>query len=333
MKRAAGTTKMSNNITVSEIAGKLLNCSDVLLLCHTNPDEDTAGSAYALCLALESAGKKVRIACDKKPPRKSAGFIDASRFENDLQAEDGTLVVSVDVASVGMLGSLCDRFSQRVDIRIDHHAVSEEFAHFNYNRPDASATALIAYEIITEMGVVLDGAIASSLYAALAADTGGFRYSNTTAQAHRVAADLIEHGAEYVGVSEALFETKTRSNLRAYRLGIEKLDYLYGGRAALLVITNDDKRANSLTDEDLDALSSLTRQSEGTELGLLLKQSDENEQKFKLSLRSRSSFDCAEFCSRFGGGGHVRAAGASIYADSPEQARRKLLALLSEYKV
>lgn len=321
----------NNNITLDGIVKLLLEKERFLLLCHTNPDEDTVGSAYALYLALKKCGKAVRLACDMLPTPRCGAYVDRAVFEvADREAPMAGIdpadafVISVDVASKNMLGALARPYEGRVDLKLDHHAIGEDFGLYNYTDPASGACGMIVYEIIERLGAG-DEAIASALYLAIASDTGGFRYSNTSALTHRIAASLLEKGADGAGVSEVLFETKSEKDFRALKLGLSKLRYLCDGRVALMAITNADKEALGLCDRDLGELASLSRQTAGVLLGIVLKQTDGNGRYFRLSVRSREGVDAAALCARFGGGGHVRAAGGGIEADSLAEAEKRLL--------
>ena len=317
-----------NNITFDEVVSFLAEKNDFLILCHTNPDEDTLGSACALFHALKTLGKRASLLCDMPISRRSSAFVVQNDFvpfeEFDLARYEGSTVVSVDVASSNMLGLLKIPFTDRVDLKIDHHAVGEDFAKYNYTDANSGACGMILYRILSALGVMTEQ-IASLLYMAISADTGGFRYSNTTAETHRIAAALIDAGADGAAVSEALFETKSKSDFAALQLGLSKMRYLCGGLVSLISISNADKETFGVSDRDLGELPSIARQPEGVLLGLILKQTDGDGCRFKLSTRSREGFDSAALCAVFGGGGHIRAAGATIFADSIGEAEKKLL--------
>lgn len=317
-----------NNIAFDEVVALFRERDDFLILCHTNPDEDTLGSAYALYLALRKLGKRARLLCDMPISRRSSLFVSQEAFEPfeplDMTLYEGCTVVSVDVASSNMLGFLKKRFEKKTDLKIDHHAIGEDFAKYNYTDADCGACGMILYRLIMALDV-MDEAIASALYMAISADTGGFRYSNTTADTHRIAAALLDAGAEGAAVSEALFETKSKSDFAALQLGLSKLRYLCDGQVSLISISNADKEAAGICDRDLGELPSVARQPEGVLLGLVLKQTDGDGRRFKLSTRSREGVDAAALCAVFGGGGHIRAAGATIFADSITEAEKKLL--------
>ena len=319
-----------NNISFAEVVSFFREKDDFLILCHTNPDEDTLGSAYALYLSLLKLGKRAKLLCDMPISRRSSSIVDQEVFlpfsaeQFDAAVYQDHTVVSVDVASSNMLGLLKKHFETNTDLKIDHHAIGEDFATYNFTDAEAGACGMVLYRVITALGV-MDEVIASSLYMAISADTGGFRYSNTTAETHSIAAALLDAGADGAAVNEALFETKSRRDFAALQLGLSKMRYLCDGLVSLISISNADKEAAGIDDRDLGELPSIARQPDGVVLGLVLKQTDGEGRRFKVSTRSREGFDAAALCQMFGGGGHIRAAGATIIADSMAEAEKKLL--------
>lgn len=315
-----------NNITLPEVASGLLEAERVILLSHTSPDGDTVGSVTGLARALEDCGKRVVCLCDRPIPERNLFICGEGRYETDCEISENDLVVTVDVASPQMLGGLAEKFAERVDIRIDHHDSATNFAAFNYVEADSAACAEIVYELITLLPVALTPEIAGPLYTSLHTDTGGFKFSNTTPRTHKIAASLMEAGAPAEEICETLYENVSLDSLRTNALFLEKMTLFKDGKVLLLSITTADKEKYDFTDENLEGLASLTRKIAGVQLGIVLREKDNGS--YKVSMRSRKSVNCAELCAELGGGGHIRAAGATIEADSFEGAKAKLLELI-----
>ena len=189
-----------NNITIQGICKILTGRNNFLVFTHENPDADTIGSCFALIATLRSLGKTAYPACCDRIPASLAFMTEGEReFHIENAPADFTpeYRISVDVASAAQLGIYRD-MAKDIDLALDHHATHEKFAKYYFDDPKASACAEILYHII---GRLLNGEIpektASLLYAALAADTGGFRYANTTPVTHKIAAKLIERGASH----------------------------------------------------------------------------------------------------------------------------------------
>lgn len=315
-----------NNITLPEVAAKLLSAGRVVLLSHTSPDGDTVGSVTGLARALEDCGKTVVCLCDRPIPERNLFICGEDRYLTDCEIGEDDLVVTVDVASPQMLGGLAEKFEGRVDIRIDHHDSASDFGTFNYVEADSAACAEIVYELITLLPVAITPAIAGPLYTSLHTDTGGFKFSNTTPRTHCIAASLMEAGAPAEDICETLYENVTLDSLRTNALFLEKMQLFKDGKVLLLTITVADKEKYNFTDEHLEGMASLTRKIAGVQLGIVLREKDSGS--YKVSMRSRKSVNCAELCALLGGGGHIRAAGATVDADSFEGAKAKLLEVI-----
>jgi phosphoesterase RecJ-like protein len=312
-----------NNITLPEIAENLLLAKRVLLLSHTNPDGDTVGSVTALARALRLCGKETLCLCDRLIPARNLFICGEGVYGTECEVLESDLVVSVDVAAPQMLGLLRDTFEHRTDIRIDHHASADNFAAYNFVDASAAACAEIIYDLICLLPCEMCEEIASPLYTALNTDTGGFRFSNTTARTHRIAAALMEGGAAAADICETLYENVTLESLQSNALFLEKYQLHLGGKVLFLPITMADKERYGFSDDNVEGYATLSRKIVGVELGMVLREKDGGG--YKVSMRSRKTVDSAALCALFGGGGHARAAGATIEADSFDEACKKLL--------
>ena len=309
---------MENNITLEQIAEFFKNGDEFLLLCHKNPDADTLGSALGLRKALEYLGKTVHISCAHDPSDNTAFLFTE---DDDIADRDyGDIpVVSIDVAALSLLGDIEEFYRNNIVLKIDHHEMSENFAEYNYTDASSAACGEIIFEIVKLLGVPLSE-VAEPIYAAISADTGGFRYSNTTARTHRIAAELLCAGADNAYIDHKLFESKTQAEIRALNAAYSNLRYFHDGAVAAVIITNQIKERLNISEADLGVISSITREIAGVTVGITLRQQKNNPQLFKLSVRSEPGFPANELCSCFGGGGHACAAGAELTAPTPERA-------------
>lgn len=309
---------MENNITLREIADKINEARSILLFMHRRPDGDTVGSAYGIKYAFPE--KEIYCLCADDIPSRLQ-FISKAAFEvcpDDFEPE---LVISVDSASRGLLGRFGDEI---IDIKIDHHETSEDYAEYNFTDSTASATGEIIYKILRLCGAMTPGS-ANALYSAISSDTGGFRYSNTTAETLRIAADLCEAGADMAECSHALFESRTQAEVRALSAVYANIRYYENGGIAVVNLTNEIKKRYNITDDDVGEISSIPREIEGVELAVTIRQLSNSPERYKISMRSGRTVDVDKICGLFGGGGHVKAAGAEISAPNPQQAERMVL--------
>ncbi|MBQ3101194.1 MAG: DHH family phosphoesterase [Clostridia bacterium] len=307
-----------NNITLDGARKMLLDSPRTLIYTHGHPDADTLGSALALKLALKKAGCEAYVTCLDPIPARLAFLADEPMpegFEPDL-------VCAVDVASYMMLGIKDDSLRGRIDLKIDHHRIGEDYAKFNYTDEASAACGEIIFDLL---GGDIDGEIAAPLYAAVASDTGCFRFSNTTARTHVIAARLTEYGVDTARLNHLLFESRSVGEIAALRLALESLEYHCGGRLAIVCFTNEDKKKYGFDDDCISAHNSLTREIEGVELGITLRQKSNDPDAWKISMRSGESVDVSALCGVFGGGGHIRAAGCEITAPDAKTARETIL--------
>ena len=242
-----------NNITIQGICKFLLQRDNFIVFMHETPDADAVGSCFSLVYTLRKLGKTAYVACCDKVPASLAFMTDGEReFGIDNLPEGFTPehFLSADVASPGQFGALRE-YSKKVSLALDHHATHDRFATYLYVEPKAGACAEIVYRIVNNLlSGKIPEKIASLLYAGLAADTGGFRYANTSPATHKVAAKLIEHGANHPQICRNLFECKSKSALAAESFAMEHVKYLCGGKISYVKITLADKAARGFADED-----------------------------------------------------------------------------------
>ena len=293
---------------------------------HETPDADAVGSCFSLVYTLRKLGKTAYVACCDKVPSSLAFMTDGERefgIDNLPEGFKPEYFLSADVASPGQLGALRE-YSKKVSLALDHHATHDRFATYVYVEPKAGACAEIVYRIINNL---LSGNIpektASLLYAGLAADTGGFRYANTSPATHKVAAKLIEHGANHAQICRNLFECKSKSALAAEAFAMEHVKYLCGGRISYVKITLADKAARGFADEDTYDVINAIRRADGVKIAVFAREKDDGS--YKISTRSSCEIDVAKICGIFGGGGHSGAAGCSVSADIVDEAVERII--------
>ncbi len=305
-------------IDSDRVAELLQEKDNILILTHKNPDGDTLGCGVALCRVLQGLGKNARVEnSDIIPKRYSYLF-------EDLQVMDfePEFIVAVDVADTKLLGERLEGlYSDRVDLCIDHHGSNREFAKELYLRSEDGAASLSLYRIIKKMGVPVTPQIATALYTGLSTDTGCFRYSNASSECYRVAAELIDSGADSARINVLMFETKPLSYFRLLTEVLAGMRTFCDGRVIVLKVTRDMFDRTGATPDQCDAIAAMSRQVEGALCGITMKEKQGGG--YKLSLRTHEPLDAAQLCGLLGGGGHARAAGCDSGED--EEASLKIL--------
>lgn len=312
-------------LTCPETAALLRQWDQILVMSHASPDGDTLGSASALLRGLSSLGKQVDFLCADPVPEKFS-YLFAGL---PLGGFEPAHVMTVDVADKALLGKAPQELVARVELAIDHHGTHVPFAPQRWVEADSAATVELIYALLGELGVDLDRAMADCLYTGLATDTGCFRYRNVTPRTHRIAADLLELGAQSGDINQRMFESKSRGQVEAERIAMDSLAFSSQGLVAILEGPYSLFARTGVEENDLDGIASLPREIQGVVLGVTLKEKADG--KVKVSVRANPPADASQLCSRLGGGGHQGAAGCSLGQVTLEQARQTMEQACAQY--
>lgn len=313
-------------IGIPEAARELLTQDKILLISHISPDGDTLGCAFALYAALKSLGKQVKIRCsDDLPVRFSYLYLEYA--DEDFKEE---YVVAVDVASTQLIGGKLINYYENIDLCIDHHPSNSMYAKKTCLNSDVAAACEIVYEILKVMCIEFTKQIANCLYTGITTDSGCFKYSNTTAKTHQIAADLMNCGADFAEINRFLFDTKSRSRIAVEQYVLNTIEYFYHDKVALVYISQKMIEESHADESELDGVSSLPRMIEGVEVGITIREKPDGSH--KISLRTTESVDASKVCALFGGGGHKRAAGC-IIQESFEESKLKIVEAVGRFLV
>lgn len=310
---------------IKSVADYLRGNDRFLILSHASPDGDTVGSAFALCHALHKLGKLARVECADEIPAR----YDYMTKPVERQSFDECVIVAVDVADVKLLGALNSVYGDKVDLAIDHHGSNKSYARMSYVNADAAANCENIFVIIEQLGVDIDTVIADNIYTGLATDTGCFKYQNTTAATHILAARMIELGADYAEINRIMFDTKSVGRLRVERDAIDSIEMYFDGRCALMTVTAEMQ--SMTTPDELEGITPIPRQISGVVVGVTLREKDGG--KYKCSVRTHEPIDASAICARLGGGGHNRAAGCEITGGIAAAKKAMLDAIAAEMGV
>jgi len=306
---------MMTNLNRTETARWLEARNDFVILTHRKPDGDTVGTAAALCRGLRAAGKRAWILENPELTPRFAYLHDGLTCPEVKQEHT---LVSVDVAAPNMLPKSFEPLLGRIGLRIDHHGSATGFTDFALVDPLAGACAEIVWDVLTEMGVTMDAAMAEAVYTAVSTDTGCFRFANTTEHTFLVASHCAAAGAPVFQLNRKLFETVSRSRLRLQGWLVENCRMLLDGRAAVCPIPKAVEEALGVTEDDTDNIASFLRTLEGVEMAATLRENADGT--VKISVRSDPTRDSGKVCAVFGGGGHKGAAGATMQESLNEAA-------------
>lgn len=301
--------------SISEIAHILLQHDDFTIVTHEIPDGDGIGSALALFSVLKKLEKNAKVLCADHIPaiyHHLKGYQEiVSPGTMDGKVKNVIYLDCSDKKRTGILASILE--NHHLSINIDHHADNDFFAHYNYVDSRASATGEIIFDIIQEMNISLDPAAADALYTAIIMDTGAFQYGNTTAKTHRIAAQLMDMGADHDIARMALFESKDRAEMFLIKKALESMDFSEDGRVCWMSLSYADINSLGVAHLHPEGLINYARIIKGVEIGLLFREISPG--LVKIGFRSRGNTDVAKIAAHFGGGGHRQAAGATQKGD------------------
>ncbi len=309
-----------------DIIAALRRCDRVLISVHKSPDGDALGSQLALLLALEKAGKTV-VAHNLDPVPESYCFLPAAgRIRTGSRVEgafDAFAVLDADPPRTELFDG---NYPFETCINIDHHITNPAKWPLTWLDTDASATGEMVYELIRQLSVAIDREIALCLYTAIFTDTGSFRYSNTTPKSMRIAADLIEAGADSWLVTENVYESYAFRRIKLLGNVLAGMERSEDGRVAWVVVTDELYRRFGASAEDTDNFVNFVRSTKGVEVAILFRQTAPAQ--YKISLRSKGRVDLSRVAQSLGGGGHKNAAG-SVLDGELEDIRKRVLDAVS----
>ena len=303
-----------------------------MIATHENPDADTLGAALGVAAIVEHhGGRATLISTDPVPPLYDflAGM---DRFVSDPDdAADYDLLVVCDCGTLDRLGGVLQRhrelFERLPRVLVDHHASNTEGGPRDWVDPAAAATCEMVTLIAARLGVPLDsadGAMAAALMAGIVMDTSTFAHPNSTPRTLAVSAALVAAGAPLSDISRRLYRSKPDAQLRLFGRVLDRLEVTDGGRVIHSCLTDADLTATGTESSHSEGLIDLLAQSETAEVAILFKEA--GPQATRVSVRTKpGGVDATVLTGAFGGGGHARAAGATIAAPLSE-ARTRFLA-------
>jgi phosphoesterase RecJ-like protein len=298
-----------------QVIEELRQADKLLLTTHENPDGDALGSLLSMHWILEQLGKDslMFMSPDEFPlPWEYRDLTFDGMVGAPPEDVDERTVVFLDCGNIDRMPV---DFLQQEGIHIvniDHHHDNTHFGTVNLVVPEASCTAEIVWHLAQDLGAEITPPLADALYLGLVTDTGRFMYENTTAEAHRMAADLIEVGVQPHEVYRRLYEDLPFSRLQLLQRALASVERLDGGSVTVAHLTKDDFEDTGAVETDSEGIVDHMRAVEGTSVAVLVREllSDERAGKRKVSLRATDGkVDVSRIARELGGGGHPQAAG------------------------
>jgi phosphoesterase RecJ-like protein len=289
-----------------------------LLVSHVRPDCDALGSELGMAGVLEALGKHVRIVNGQATPPNLA-FIDPTRrigvigqTVQPAELADIEVLMILDTSAWAQLGPMSDfiRAFTGKKIVVDHHLSEDDIGAEPFKNVQAEATGRLVVEAAEALGVKLTSEIATPLFAAIATDTGWYRFGSASAVTYRTAAKLIDAGASPAAIYRDLYEQDTLGRVKLRGVILARVATELGGRLAHTYVLKEDFQQTGALPSDTEDVINMALGIKGTEVAVIFV--EQSGGAFKISFRSRSHVDCSRLSEKFGGGGHKAAAGATV---------------------
>lgn len=307
------------------------NANSIYIASHINPDGDNLGSITGMYLALKKYGKNVFLIEDDEIPD-AQKFLPAIKdmVRSETLSKDVDLFITLDCADINRLGAAKELFnSAKNTVNIDHHSTNTRFADLNIVDENSPATGETLYQILKDIDLELDQDSATCIYTAISSDTGSFKYDSVRKSTFLIAAELLDYGVNINDVAVNLYQNRSLAKTNLLLKVMDTLELYNDNKIGVVVLTDEDIKSCNARKSDADGIVEFVRDISTVELAILLKDKKEN---VRLSTRSKSYIDVTNIASKFGGGGHIRAAGATINLNIDEAKKEVLKYALEEFK-
>jgi phosphoesterase RecJ-like protein len=303
------------------IVERMRGARRVLAVSHENPDADTIGAALGVARLVEALGGAADPVCNDPIPPLYEFMPDVERFRTDPDpTATYDLVVILDCGSLDRIGPLgvrhAELFEQTPRLIIDHHASNDAAGTTDWIEAHSAATCEMVALLTARLGIApdaADGALATNLMSGIVMDTATFAHPNATPRTLTVAAWLVEAGAPLSDISRRLYRSKPEAQLRLFGRILARLESAEDGRIVWSNVSEADYGETGADRAHSEGLIDLLSQADGAEVTILFKEAGPMET--RVSVRTRpGGVDATVLTGRFGGGGHARAAGATVSA-------------------
>ena len=298
-----------NKDQIQEFGDLVSRADRILIISHIRPDGDAVGSTIGLGLILEEMGKEVSLVLEDGVPKVFNHLTGSDRIIREAVGVFD-LVIVVDSSDIERIGSVLDEYGEP-DVNIDHHPTNTQFAKLNLVRDDAVATVEIIFNLAQELSFPINLPISEALLTGLLTDSLGFKTSNTKPQTLRIAAELMENGANLPVLYRKAMGEKSFEAVKYWGQGISKIQM--EDRLVWTSLSLEDRIAADYPGRDDGDLINVLSRIKETDISIVFV--EQKNGSVKVSWRSRPGFDVSSIATQFGGGGHKPAAGADIKGD------------------
>lgn len=310
-------------MTLDNIIEEIKKAENIVILTHETPDGDAIGSSLAMKLALKQLGKEADLII-KEFPRIFDFLPDRENIKQESNIEKYDLAISLDCADFKRL--IGNEYFEKAKqtIVIDHHGSNKMYGDINFVNPVSPACCQILIGMFQYFNININKDLGTCILTGIITDTGGFKYSGVTPETFEFTAELLEKGVNVSEIYKRVLQTKTKANFELMKRAIERIEFLENGKVTFTYISNKDLIDVNAKIGDHEGLVEVGRDIEGVEVSIFIRQKEDDESIYKVSMRSNDYVNVSDVCLMFGGGGHERAAGATIQGNV-EQVKQKIM--------
>lgn len=310
-------------MTIDKIKEEIDNANSIIILTHEMPDGDAIGSSLAMYNGLKLLNKDVEVVMLNNSP--VFNFLPgANKIKTEGTKSNYELAIALDCGDIKRLNGYSEYFQHaNTTIEIDHHEVNTMFADYNFVNPMAPACAQILITVLENLGININKEIGTCLLTGIITDTGGFKYQGVSAETFEFVAELLNKGVNVSNIYKKVLQTISRDKFELRKLAMERLEFLEEGKIAFTYINKEDENKVNATMDAHEGIVEMGRDVEDVEVSIFLRENNEQDG-YKISLRSNDYINVADICLMFNGGGHARAAGGNIKLPL-EEAKKKII--------
>lgn len=310
-------------MTLDNILEEIKKAEKIVILTHETPDGDAIGSSLGMETALKKLGKDADVIIKEYP--KVFDFLpnrEGVKTISDIEKYD--LAIALDCADLKRLVGKEYFEKAKQTIVIDHHGSNQMFGDINFVNPVSPACCQILIGMFEYFNIDIDKELGTCILTGIITDTGGFKYQGVTAETFEFTAELLSKGVNVSDIYKKVLQTKTKANFELMKRVMNRMEILEDGKVTFTYITNKDLEEVNANIGDHEGLVELGRDIEGVEVSIFIRQKENDENTYKISMRSNNYVNVSDVCLMFSGGGHQRAAGATAQG-TIEQVKEKLL--------
>ena len=285
---------------------KIKESKNIVLAAHINPDGDALGSSLSLYPILKKMGKNVKVFNVTKPLPMYLDFLPNFDKVTDKLPKNYDLLISFDCGSFDRLGI---EEKPPFLINIDHHISNTKYGDINIIDPKAASSSQVVYNMLKANNIEIPSESAVCIYTALVTDTGSFQYESVNDKVFEMAAELVKCGVKPDFVAKMLFQRDRLSRLRLLAKAYDTIELCCEGKVAFVEVTKEMMEITGAIKDDTDTIVNSVRAIASVEVACMLREDDDG---IKISLRSKNYADVSKIAVKYGGGGHIRAAGATV---------------------